>query len=154
MELTITKATRRAIFGLFRVPGMRWNGRLQENEFLGRLFDLNSMPSADRRFPNADSEIIQHRAVWNDWSDDWLADDPRFRALHESDEIFLRFLCETVHPAVRPDTGEALSLAEYYNLKLMPDGWRIFETRRISGKPVFGYQRADGICYLESISNN
>lgn len=89
-------------------------------------------------------ELRQHRVNWNDWSDDWVFTDPRFNLLHESDEQFLRFLCETVHPVVRPETDETLSLVEYYNQKLIRDGWRIVEVNRISGNPVFGYQQANG----------
>jgi hypothetical protein len=64
--------------------------------------------------------------------------------LHASDEQFLRFLCETVHPAVRPTTDEALSLVDYYNQKLAQVGWQIVEVQRIAGKPAFDYQRTGG----------
>jgi len=140
----ISEETRRAIIDHFIISQIRWSGRLQEDEFLGRLYNLNTMPSTDHRFWNAAGDIRQHRAIWNDWSDDWVFTDPRFNLLHASDEQFLRFLCETVHPAVRPTTDDALSLVGYYNQKLTPDGWRIVAVQRISEKPVFGYQQAGG----------
>lgn len=144
MEHSISEVTRRSIIDHLMISGISWSGRLQEDEFLGRLYDLSTMPSTDRRVRNAASDIRQHRVNWNDWSDDWVFTDPRFNLLHESDERFLRFLCETVHPVVRLDTDEALSLVGYYNQKLPVDGWRIVEVKRISGKPVFGYQQAEG----------
>ena len=39
---------------------MPYWGRLSEIEFLGRVYPLASMPSNDRRFPNAYGDIIQH----------------------------------------------------------------------------------------------
>ena len=33
---------------------------------------------------------------------------------------------------------------EYYNQKLIRDGWRIVEVKRISGNTVFGYQQTNG----------
>jgi hypothetical protein len=60
----------------------------------------------------------------NDWENDWVFSDPRFNLLYESDEEFLRFLCETVHPIVRPDADEARKLVDIYNKELAPDGWK------------------------------
>ncbi len=144
IENSISEVTRRSIIDHLTISGISWSGRLQEDEFLGRLYDLGSMPSTDRRVLDAASDIRQHRVNWNDWGDDWVFTDPRFNLLHASDDHFLRFLCETVHPVVRPDTGEVSSLVDYYNQKLMVDGWRIVETKRVSGKPIFGYQQGEG----------
>jgi hypothetical protein len=51
--------------------------------------------------------------------------------------MFLRFLCETIHPVVRPDTEQARELAKAYNKELSIDGWQLVEAKQISGKPVF-----------------
>lgn len=144
MENSISEVTRRSIIDHLTISGISWSGRLQEDEFLGRLYDLSSIPSTDHRVRDAAGDIRQHRVNWNDWSDDWVFTDPRFNLLYASDERFLRFLCETVHPVVRPDTGEVLSLVDYYNQKLIVDGWRIVEMKCVSGKPVFGYQQGEG----------
>jgi hypothetical protein len=140
----IPEETRRAIIDHFIISQIRWSGSLQEDEFLGRLYNLKAMPSTDDRSWNAASDIRQHRSIWKDWSDEWVFTDPRFNLLNTSDEQFLRFLCETVHPAVRPTTDEALDLVNYYNRKLESGGWQIIELDRISDKPVFTYQLTGG----------
>lgn len=144
MEHSISEVTRRSIIDHLTVSKISWSGILQEDEFLGRLYDLSSMPSTDRRLRNAADDIHQHRVNWTDWSDEWVFTDLRFNILHGSDEQFILFLCETVHPVVRPDTDEALSLVGFFNDKLSVDGWHIVEVKRISGKPVFGFHHSDG----------
>ncbi len=78
--------------------------------------------------------IVSTISIWND---DWIFYDHRFNLLHGSSEDFLRFLCETVHPVVRPDTAEAQRMVEQYNQYLRHDGWELFVTGEISGRPVF-----------------
>jgi hypothetical protein len=140
----ISEYTRIAIIDHFIISQVGWSGKLQEDEFLARLYNLKSMSSSDERFWNAIGDIRQHRSIWRDWKDDWVFTDSRFDLLHETDECFLRFLCETVHPEVRPSTDEALSLVEFYNRTLEPDGWRIVELELIAGKPVFTHQLTGG----------
>lgn len=53
--------------------------------------------------------------------------DSRLNLLHAPDEEFLRFLCETVHPVVRPSLAEAQELVMGYNERLGEDGWEIVE---------------------------
>jgi len=80
-EHSISEVTRRAIIDHLTIFRINWSGRLQEDEFLGRLYDLSTMPSTDRRVRNADSDIRQHRVNWDDWSNDWVFTDPRFNRL-------------------------------------------------------------------------
>ena len=141
---TISEVTRRAIIDHLTASQVDWAGRLPEDEFLGRLFDLTKLPSEDYRFRSAAADIQQHRVDWRDWSDDWVFFDARFNLLHAPDEVFLRFLCETVHPLVRPDTDQARALVEVYSGALRLDGWKVAEKTRISGRPVFQAVRLDG----------
>ncbi len=61
--------------------------------------------------------------------------------LYASGQHFLRFLCETVHPVVRPDVEEARDLADAYNNELSSDGWSLVKGKHIAGKPVFVPQK-------------
>jgi hypothetical protein len=141
-ENTITEVTRRAIIDYLSV-GRHWAGNLQEDEFLGRIYDLNKMLSTDYRheYNTAAKDIRKHRVMNSDWSDDWVFTDGRFDLLYGLDEAFLKLLAETVHPVVRPDTEEALKMVQEYNSLLAVDGWEIYKARETSGKPVFGYRK-------------
>lgn len=136
MTQHITQLTRRNIID--DLATVTWNGRLSETDFLGRLFDLTELPSTDGRFRNAASDIWQHR-VNNptDWDDDWVFYDGRFDLMGGPDETFLRFICETMHPVVRPDPNEAERLLAIYNDHLLADGYQLAEQTRMSGRPIY-----------------
>ena len=136
-ENKLTDVTRRNIIDALTVGNFSWSGRLDEVEFLSRLFNLKGLPSNDHRHSSASGDIWQHRIMNSDWSDDWVFYDDRFDILHGADERFLRFLCETVHPVVRPDADEAARLVNLFNEHLSRDGWEIVEKTRISDKPVY-----------------
>jgi len=135
--MRISQITRRDVFDAMVAEKIIWNGRLEEPEFLARLFDLQSLPSDDRRFEDAGGDIWQHRINNHDWDDDWIFYDARFSLLDGDDEIFLRFLCETIHPVVRPDVTESSRLCQLYNRYLCNDGFQLVEQTRLSNKPVF-----------------
>jgi hypothetical protein len=141
MANEISEITRRAIFDFLATSGTDWAGRLPEDDFLARLYDLTSMRSNDYRARNAAGDIYRHRVNWQDWENDWVFYDSRFNLLRVSDDEFLRFLCETVHPVVRPDPDDARTLVATYNRELAADGWNIVETKQISGRPVFAPEK-------------
>jgi len=138
----ISEITRRNIFDVLRVQQICWSGRLNEIEFLARIFDLENMPSLDGRFDNGAGDIWQHR-INNptDWEDDWIFSDSRFNLLKCDDEIFLGFLCEMIHPVVRNDTQEAEQLRQWFNELLAADGYEIIERSKISGYTVYAGRR-------------
>lgn len=135
--MRISQITRRDIVDAIQVQRINWCGRLEEPAFLSRLFDLASIPSTDHRFRDAAGDIWQHRINNYDWEEDWVFYDSRFNLLNGDDEVFLRFLCETIHPVVRPDVTEAERYCQLYNQFLKNDGFQLVEKTRISGKPVF-----------------
>jgi hypothetical protein len=78
------------------------------------------------------------------------------RQLNTDDEVFLRFLCETIHPVVRPDPTEAEKLCQQYNQHLRNDGFELVEKTQLSGKPVFigryaGHFPTPGVAAVRSI---
>lgn len=135
--MNISEATRRDIFDSIVLENVPWNGRLEEPDFLSRLFDLKSMPSTDSRFPDAYGDIWQHRINNYDWDDYWVFTDTRFNLLHGEDEMFLRFLCETLHPVVRTDSEEIERLRQGYNLLLSNDGYEIVPKAKMGGRAIF-----------------
>ncbi len=133
----ITEVTRRNIFDEIRLTNINWSGRLSETGFLSRVFDLRSLPSNDYRFNTMAEDVAHHRENWNDGDDFWIFDDLRLDLLGCDDEKLLLFLCEMVHPVVRPDSSKAAEIVELCNKNLARDGFRIAERANISGKPVY-----------------
>jgi hypothetical protein len=135
----VTEVTRRDIFDFLST--YNWNGRLNELDFLERMFNLRQMPSTDGRFKDAYGDIFQHR-INNplDWQNDWIFNDSRFDLLHCPDNTFLDFLCEMVHPAVRPCIEECLLIINYFNRILINDGYEIYSNQTISGRNIYTHR--------------
>jgi len=135
--MKISQLTRRDLLDSIAVEKVSWCGRLDETAFLSRLFDLQKLPSTDPRYKDAAGDIWQHRINNYDWEEDWVFHDKRFNLLEGDDEILLRFLCETIHPVVRPDVTESQRICQLYNNILKNDGFQLVEKTRLSGKPVY-----------------
>ncbi|MHC9087383.1 abortive infection family protein [Tenacibaculum sp. IMCC1] len=134
----ISTITRRNIFDFIQVEGFWWSGRLEEVDFLSRMFDLENMPSYDGRFENASGDIWQHRVNNpDDWEDNWIFYDDRFNLLNCDDSIFLDFLCEMIHPLVRNESSDVNKMLQIFNDSLKDDNFELVEKTRISNKPIF-----------------
>ena len=139
--MRITEVTRRRLLEGLGQRRIAWSGVLDEAEFLGRLYDLDALPSTDSRFSSARGDVYQHRVLNPfDWEDDWIFSDPRF-GLADSDDALVRFLAEMLHPAVRTDLAEVEELRAFLNSVLIHDGYEIGQTGDISGAPVFEGRR-------------
>lgn len=138
----IRRQTKMNIIDGLRIDAVMWCGKLDDIDFLARLYDLQALPSYDSRYEDAAGDIYQHRVNNFDWEDDWIYDDVRFGLQSGTDDLFLRFLCETVHPVVRPDKDDAIRLVAQYNDQLRQDGWELVEEERIAGRPRFVARRA------------
>jgi hypothetical protein len=147
----IRRQTRLNILDGLRLDSVSWSGRLDDVDFLARIYDLQALPSTDSRYKDAAGDIYQHRVNNFDWEDDWVYDDPRFGIQNGADAMFLRFLCETVHPVVRPDKDDAIRLVAQYNDQLRQDGWELVEEERIAGRPRFVARKA-GLAGGRSVS--
>src|SRR5690606_34337174 len=93
------------------------------------------------RYSDASRDIWQHTVNNDDWDADWVFTDLRFNLLGGSPEAIMRFLCEDVHPVVRPDRDEAMRLVSHFNDQLRRAGWELVEEERIGGRPRFNFQR-------------
>lgn len=147
---SVSEVTRRAVIDELVAAKVDWSGRLNDHEFLARLYDLDSLPSTDSRFRGASADIHQHTVNWSDWSSDWIFFDPRFNLLRCPDDEFLRFLCEMVHPVVRPNAEEAETLVAKLNSALAKDRWKLVEKQRISDHIV--YQAVRGGAILREVA--
>ena len=85
----ITEVTRRRL--IEGLAATAWYGALDEVQFLGRLYDLDGMPSKDSRYRTARQDIGVHCIANYDRPDDWIFDDDRFD-LATSDDAILAFL--------------------------------------------------------------
>ena len=151
----ITEITRRDIFDLFTygiehdelwdasIHRYYYWGRLQEIDFLSRIYDLKSLPSYDDRFPDAAGDIRQHTVNNDDFELGWVFTDERFQLLTGTDATFLRFLCEVFHPAVRYEKGYWEEFLEAVNNLLRNDGYELYPAETISGRDVYEWRKYD-----------
>ncbi|MEG4629473.1 abortive infection family protein [Microcoleus sp. AR_TQ3_B6] len=130
--MQISEATRKHIIDLFSIEKTHWAGSLNDLEFLQRLFNLEPSDSRD---------IWKHCVDNDDWMDNWVFTDPRFNLLHCDDNMFLRFLCETIHPVVRIDAEQIRRLEQAFNLLLRDQGYEIVSNTQISGRAVYTARR-------------
>lgn len=148
----ISEITKRDIFDVFNdgiyIDGF-WEsekinydyfGRMEEIEFLKRLYDLENMMSLDGRFPNAEGDIWQHTINNSDYPYCWVFEDNRFKLKNGSDEIYLKFLCEIFHPAVRFEKGYWKEFLEEVNRLLKNDGYELYPMEKISNHDVYGWR--------------
>ena len=148
-ERDVTEPTRRTIADELVLRNMTPNGRLDEVAFFSRIFNLNDLPTTDYRaneFPDMAADLWQHR-VRNptDWPDDWWVTDDRLNLLHVSDETFLLFLAEIVHPIVRSHAAEREPYLEVFNRHLAPEGWEIGVVGQLGAHSIYGGRRLDGV---------
>lgn len=68
--IKISEITKRDIFDIFRVDFVNYYGRLNEIEFLKRIYNLKKMPSTDSIFENAEGDIWQYTLNNDDWDED------------------------------------------------------------------------------------
>lgn len=148
----ISEITKRDILDLFKngidIPDF-WEtqrvtydyfGRLDEIEFLQRLYNLNSMPSLDSKFPNAESDVRQHTVTNNDYPSCWVFEDERFQLKNGSDEVYLKFICMIFHPTVRLEKGYWKEFLAEINRLLQIDGYEIYPSEKISNRDVYGWR--------------
>lgn len=115
-------------------------GRLEEIDFLERLYNLETMESDDPRYENAIGDIIQHTINNDDYPYCWVFMDERFQLLNGSDEVYLKFLCEVFHPEVRNEKRYWKDLLAGINNLLRHDGYEIYPGEKISNRDVYNWR--------------
>ncbi|WP_211367466.1 hypothetical protein [Sporomusa termitida] len=148
----ISEITKRDILDLFKngidIPDL-WDtkrvtynyfGRLEEIEFLKRLYDLKNMASLDSRLPDAEGDIWQHTVNNDDYPFCWVFEDVRFQLLNGSDEMYLKFICEIFHPTVRFEKGYWKEFLTEINRLLQNDAYELYPSVKISNRDVYGWR--------------
>ncbi len=118
---------------------MTFCGKLDEIDFLKRVFDIKNLPSMDSRFENAEGDIWQHTINNDDFEPFWFFDYEPF-AFRSDDEKILKFICEMFHPAVRKENEPWNEFLNIINDLLKHDGYEIYSVSRISGRDVYGWR--------------
>ncbi len=144
--MDISEVTRRNIIDylLDREKNLKglFYGRLGIIKFLKKIWDLPSMPSTDNRFQTAEEDVCQHMVNNNDWeTSDLLIE--YLDLLHCEDRIFIKFLETCLHPLVLNNEEQVLEILSKFNECLEPDGYRLVESSKISGRPVYKGERFD-----------
>ena len=133
MSKNITRKKRSNIFQILQRDQINLFGKLNDVDFLTRIYDLDAIPSTDPRFTSSLKDIKMHREHFHDWGDYWIFEDKRFDLASCPDEILLKFLCETIHPVVRSDIDEQDKLLRMYNDELSESGYHIIKKTGITG---------------------
>lgn len=134
--MNISKETRRTIIDYLITRDKPLSGELDLVEFLGRTWDLSSMPSTDGRFTTSASDIWKHMVMNDDWSLHYLL--CTYLGLLESDDNqFAKFVVNCVHPTVQSDREQVEELCSFFNDALMPDGYVLRASSLLAGKPVY-----------------
>lgn len=148
----ISEITRRDILDLFRLGIKKivyfdletlvysYHGRLKEIDFLRRLYDLDRMPSLDSRYKDAEGDVWQHTINNNDYPVCWVFDDERFMLKNGSDELYLKFICEIFHPAVREEKENWKVFFDEINNLLKNDGYELYSSNKISNREVYNWR--------------
>jgi len=137
----LSREIRAFIVERFKANSIKFAGRMEEVEFLSRLYDLSKMPSFDQRQPDAAGDIGLHRDHFCDWDDFWVFEDARFNLMNAPDEEFLKFLGEMVHPLVRTDEQERSTVLEICNSELTHAGWQLVPTGQLAGRKIYGARK-------------
>ncbi len=112
-------------------------GKVDEIDFFSRLYNLDNMPSYEDRHSNAKEDMIQHLRNNNDWDILWFLKNPRFNLLTSSDNIFIKFICEMLHPEVVYNNDYRKNFLETFNKFLLEDEYEIYESSKLSGRPLY-----------------
>ena len=151
----ITRITKNSIYELFRNGYTEYEyfsnsnkqlvypyyGRLEEIEFLKKLYPLNDMPGKYNGYENAEQDIIKHTIANDDYDFCWVFNDDRFDLMHGNDTVLLKFLCAVFHPENRDESKQWHPFLEKVNYFIKQDGYELYEESKISGRSVYSYRK-------------
>lgn len=113
-----------------------FHGKLDSITFLKKVWNLESMPSQDSRFKNAEGDIWQHTVNNYDYDDEELLKG-RLKITEIPDQQFARFLEACTEPAVVREPQRIEKLATVFSQYLKQDGFEMRKTGQISGRSIY-----------------
>lgn len=132
----ITELTRTDIVDALVLDKVSFTGQLDIISFLKRIWPLETMPSQDSRFDNAEGDIWQHIVNNDDYTESELLYQ-RLKICSIPDEQFIRFLEVCMLPVVARDMQRIEDLASLFNKYLVNDGFVAKPVGRVSGRTVY-----------------
>jgi hypothetical protein len=122
-----------------------YHGDLTELDFLKKIYPLDTMPSDDLRYLNAEDDIRQHTINNDDYEYGWIFTDDRFGLNNGDDETLLKFLCTVFHPSYRKEEGYWKEYLVKIQDLLRKDGYELYISRYISGREVYEWRELTDI---------
>ena len=136
-KMKITELTRTDIVdALLLDKEQTFHGKLDMISFLKRVWPLESMPSQDSRFENAEGDIWQHTVNNYDYDESELLY-RRLRINEVPDRQFVRFLETCMSPVVARDPKRIEELAALFNTYLRNDGFVAQPSGQVSGRTIY-----------------
>ncbi|WP_339098624.1 AAA family ATPase [Pectobacterium brasiliense] len=109
--------------------------------FLNEIWDLNSMPSEDNRFNNAERDIIQHTINNDDWSWQELFED-RLKLL-DSEDKFIKFIEVFLSPKYQNSAEDVSNLINKINIVIKNDNLFLAVMSYIDDFPIIELANID-----------
>lgn len=120
--------------------------------FLNEIWDLKSMPSEDRRFQNAEQDIIQHTINNNDWD---LQELFKVRLnLLESEEKFIKFLEVFLLPKYQNSPEDTRELTDKINNIIKKEEIILATIGYEKGFPIFEFTKTNSLYRPSDIPAN
>ena len=74
------------VLGICPIHRIRWNGEIEEIEFIKRICDIDSITFKDTRCKSFEEEYQRHRVLNDDWDDNSFFTDERLPYKNSTDE--------------------------------------------------------------------
>ncbi len=113
-------------------------GKLRIDEMLSLSWNLECIPSAFKH-NNAYEDILQHMVRNDDLNYKEMLE-VVLNAMYVSDKKFIDLIQSIVHPRVRTDIEQKTYIDEL-NKFLIKDGYKLINTKFISGEPIFTIEK-------------
>ena len=135
--MNISESTRQNIIDYLLMRDHPFHGKMGVVQFLNRIWNLSSLPSTDPRFQNMEGDVNMHMVSFNDWTNHNLLYDSRLNLLRGTDNVFIKFIENCVHPLVIYRDEHQDELVARINDLLNNDNVQLEISSDFDGKSVY-----------------